>query len=91
MNFVDANTSNTFCKPNDWQCLNYTSLPAPRSGHSAIVYTTFNVSWCELYNHKCVREKARDPVCKSKCSLSASNKKHLLAKQWEFIADNRRL
>ena len=71
--------------------MNYTGLPHPRSGHTAIIYKTFNTSWCIKYNHKCVREKKNDEKCKAHCSTSPENKKKLLAKQWDFIADNRRL
>ena len=54
--FEDGNTTAPFCKQEDWQCLNYTKLPAPRSGHIAVVYTTYNQTECELYAHKCEGE-----------------------------------
>lgn len=47
--FKDGNTSFPFCKGRDWQCLNYTEFPAPRSGHSALVYNTYTEDECIKY------------------------------------------
>lgn len=37
--------------------MNYTELPAPRTGHAAVMYKTYNKTMCAYYNFEC--EKLR--------------------------------
>ena len=84
--FNDGNETNPFCKQDDWQCLNYTNLPHPRSGHVAIIYKTFNQTQCELFVHSCYGKKRKDlDQCKLPCRKDNDTLKANLRKQWEEI------
>ena len=37
------------CKPWIENCINKTSVPYPRQGHVALIYTTYNYDQCSLY------------------------------------------
>ena len=52
--------------------MNYTELPAPRSGHSAVIYKTFNQTECRNFTYYwCYDGKPRNQFanCTRHCEL----------------------
>ena len=74
--FEDKNISYVHCKQSEWRCMNYTEIPAPRTGHAAIIYKTFNKTMCSFYNHECekLKREQEKKECRKKCEFDTPEK-----------------
>lgn len=86
--YKDENITNRYCRQDNWRCINYTALPAPRTGHNAVLYTTFTKKQCEDYVYKCNEVKPRDKKkCKEQCEKTPKKDLARLKMEQKLIDD----